>query len=271
MMKTNWIRWTALAALLPFAAACGDDSTGVSGDGARVSFSVAVPSGTPLTSRMAGDALFAMVPVTDGTRTVDIQSVELVLREIELERQDSDDCADHLEGEEDSCEEFEMQPSLLDLPLDGSGIAQAFEITGVPAGFYDEVEFEVHTPESDPGDDAFLLANPDFAGISIRVTGTYDDGLGGGAQPFTFTSNLSQEQEYALVPPIEVGSAMTANVTLQVDVTSWFVDQGGTVIDPSTASTGGPNESVVEENIQNSLHLYEDDDRDGDDDHAGDA
>jgi hypothetical protein len=61
---------------------------------------------------------------------------------------------------------------------------------------------------------------------------------------------------------------MSANVTLQVDVTTWFLDENLDLIDPSTASTGGPNESVVEENIQNSLHLYEDEDRDGDDDHG---
>lgn len=267
-MKSTWIRWTALAALLPFAVACGDDTSGPSSDGARVSFSVAVPQSGGAASRVAGGALFAMVPVTDGTRTVDIQSVELVLREIELERQNSDDCADHLEGEDDACEEFETGPALLDLPLDGSGVAQAFEITGVPAGVYDEVEFEIHKPEDDPGDDAFLLAHPEFDGLSIRVTGTYDDGLGGGAQPFTFVSDMSQEQEYDLVPPLEVGAGMAANVTLQVDVTTWFVDGSGTVIDPATASTGGPNESLVEENIQNSLHVYEDDDRDGDDDHG---
>lgn len=267
-MRSRWIRWTALGAMLPLAAACGDDTSGPSNDGARVSFSIAVPQSGGAMSRVAGAPLFAMVPVTDGTRTATIESAELVLREVELERQNSDDCADHVEGEDDSCEEFETGPTLLVLPLDGSGVAQAFEVTGVPAGFYDEVEFEIHKPENDPGDDAFLLAHPEFDGISIRVTGTYDDGLGGGPQPFTFVSDMSQEQEYDLVPPLEVGAGMSANVTLQVDVTTWFVDGSGTVIDPSTASTGGPNESVVEENIQNSLHVYEDDDRDGDDDHG---
>ena len=71
-----------------------------------------------------------------------------------------------------------------------------------------------------------------------------------------------------LVPPLVVGDGGTANVTLQVDVTSWFYAADGvTVIDPASASTGQPNESVVEENIQDSLDVYEDDDRDGDDDH----
>ena len=182
-------------------------------------------------------------------------------------REEFEDCDDHVEGEDDSCEEFEIGPVLLDLPLDGSGVAQAFEIPGVPAGTYDEVEFEIHTPENDPGDDQFLLDHPEFDGVSIRVTGTFDDGQGGGAQPFTFESNMSQEQEMDLVPPLVVGEGSVANVTLQVDVSAWFYAADGvTLIDPATASTGQPNESVVEENIQDSLHVYEDDDMDGEDD-----
>ena len=70
-----------------------------------------------------------------------------------------------------------------------------------------------------------------------------------------------------LVPPLVVGEGSVANVTLQVDVSAWFYAADGvTLIDPATASTGQPNESVVEENIQDSLHVYEDDDMDGEDD-----
>ncbi|MDT8437123.1 MAG: hypothetical protein RRA92_10270 [Gemmatimonadota bacterium] len=265
-MRTQWLRLTALAALLPLAAAC-DDSTGPASDGSRVSFSVAVTQPAPTAARTAGDAVFAIIPVTDGIRTLNIESVELVLREIELERQDSDACAATLPGsDDDDCEEFETGPVLLELPVDAAGAVQAFEITGVPAGLYDEVEFDVHKPEDDPGDDAFLLAHPEFDGISIRVGGTFDDGQGGGAQPFLFLSDISQEQEFDLVPPLQVGASQVTNVTLQVDVTTWFIDEAGTVIDPATATIGGPNESVVEENIQNSLKVHEDDDRDGDDD-----
>ena len=265
-MIRSKLLWALPALLLSVVAAC-EDSTSPTGDGATVSLSVAVPAPAGAVASVTGGAMFAMVPVTDGVRTLDIETVELVLKEIELEMEESEDCDDHLEGEEDSCEEFETDPVLLDLPLDGSGVAQAFEIPGVPAGTYDEVEFEIHTPENDPGDDQFLLDHPEFDGISIRVTGTFDDGQGGGAQPFTFESNMSQEQEMDLVPPLVVGDGAVANVTLQVDVSVWFyAADGETLIDPATASTGQPNESVVEENIQDSLHVYEDDDMDGEDD-----
>jgi hypothetical protein len=266
-MSRSKLLWLVPVLLLPVVAACGDDTSGPAGNGATVSLSVAVPAPVGPAARAAGGLTFAMVPVSDGVRSLELETVEIVLREIELELQNSEDCDDHLEGDDDSCEEFETGPFLLDLPLDGAGVAQAFIVPGVPAGTYDEIEFEIHTPQDDEGDDAFLLANPDFDRVSIRATGTFDDGQGGGPQPFAFESNLSQEQEMDLVPPLVVGDGSSANVTLQVDVSGWFYAADGvTLIDPASASTGQPNESVVEENIQNSLHVYEDDDRDGEDD-----
>lgn len=266
-MNRSKLLWLAPLMLLPLVAACGDDTSGPAGNGATVTLSVAVPAPAGPVAAVGGGALFAMVPVSDGVRTLEYESAEVVLREIELELENSEDCDDHVAGDDDSCEEFETGPYLLDLPLDGSGVAQAFVVPGVPAGTYDEIEFEIHTPQDDEGDEAFLLANPDFDGVSVRATGTFDDGQGGGPQPFVFESNLSQEQEMYLVPPLVVGDGSSANVTLQVDVSGWFyAEDGVTLIDPATASTGQPNESVVEENIQNSLHVYEDDDRDGEDD-----
>ncbi|MEJ2547708.1 MAG: hypothetical protein P8125_07795 [Gemmatimonadota bacterium] len=259
--------WMMIAVAVPLAACGDDDPAGPSGQGATVSLSVAVPAPAPLAAYRPDGALFAMVPVTDGVSTLEIETVEIVLREIELERTDSEDCNDNAGVEDDDCEEFETGPYLLDVPLDATGAAQAFAIPGVPAGSYDEIEFEIHTPQDDPGDDAFLIAHPEFEGISVRATGTFDDGQGGEPQPFVFESNLSQEQEMELAPPLVVGDGSAANVTLQVDVSTWFFAADGvTLLDPSTASTGEPNESVVEENIQNSLHVYEDDDRDGEDD-----
>jgi hypothetical protein len=38
---------------------------------------------------------------------------------------------------------------------------------------------------------------------------------------------------------------------------------GGLLIDPASANTGGPNKSVVENNIVNSFDAFEDNDEDG--------
>ncbi|MCK7521644.1 MAG: hypothetical protein MZV64_30150 [Ignavibacteriales bacterium] len=71
------------------------------------------------------------------------------------------------------------------------------------AGTYDRLEFEIHKPEDDgdADDAAFLAAHPDFRRISIRVTGTYN------GTPFAYTTDLSEEQERALVPPLSLSTA----------------------------------------------------------------
>jgi hypothetical protein len=72
-------------------------------------------------------------------------------------------------------------------------------------------------------------------------------------------------------PPAAVddGAAPT-NLTLEIDVATWFVGPDGELIDPSTANDDGPNEGIVEDNIQDSIEGFEDEDEDGDDDHEDD-
>jgi len=51
----------------------------------------------------------------------------------------------------------------------------------------------------------------------------------------------------------------------------WVVDGSGNLIDPRTANKGGANEGLVKENIKQSVEAFEDDERDGDDDHEDDS
>ena len=46
------------------------------------------------------------------------------------------------------------------------------------------------------------------------------------------------------------------------------MDAQGNLVDPATANADGPNEELVENNIQRSLNVFEDDDHDGEDDHG---
>jgi len=133
-------------------------------------------------------------------------------------------------------------------------------------GTYGELEFEIHKPEDDgdANDAAFLAAHPDFRRISIRVTGTYN------GTPFTYTTDLGEEQERALVPPLSISTAAATDLTLFVDVDDWFRTGAGTLVDPATANEGGQNESLVENNIENSIDAFEDDDRDGSHDGSDD-
>ena len=146
---------------------------------------------------------------------------------------------------------------LVSLPLNGQ-VNTAITIAP-DTGVYDEIDFELHKPESGGDDGAFLSQHPDFDGVSIRVRGTWN------GQSFTYESDLDVEQEQELADPIVVSDTTTStNVTLVVDIRTWF-RVGGVVVDPRTANKGGQNESVVKENIKNSFKAFEDRDRDGDD------
>jgi hypothetical protein len=193
-----------------------------------------------------------------GSDTVIVRSVELVLRQIELKRSDVPAC-DAVEGNGD-CEEFETGPTLVALPLGSTAIAQQVAINA-PAGTYDALEFEIHKPSSG-GDAAFVAAHPDFANISIRVTGTYSQA--GTRSDFVFTSDVDQSEEMNLVPPLVVQDGQAANVTLRVDIGGWFLNAAkSALVDPASANPGQPNQSVVANNIQNSFKAFEDDNRDG--------
>ena len=197
---------------------------------------------------------------TDGTNTLVISKVELVVREIELHKAGvSEDCAAGVSGD---CEELELGPLLVDLPLGTPGAARTFSVAIAP-GSYDKLELKIHTP-SGSDDGAFVQQHPDLAGTSVRVTGSYNNG-----PEFTYTANLEAEMEFELNPPITASETGATDLTLFVNLDGWFRDAGNALINPETANAGGANESLVEQNIQRSLRAFEDEDHDGRDDHGG--
>lgn len=213
-------------------------------------------------TRAAGAPLLSLTGLASDTQVVGgntliITGVELVLRQIELRRVDVTTCTGGTVGD-DGCEEFELGPVLVDLPLT-AGAEQAFA-ADVPEGTYSKVDFEIHKPDdSDPADQAFVQLNPDFADISIRVTGTFD------GVPFVHTTDLDVEQELSLLPNLVVAEGVSTNLTIFVDLSAWYLI-GGALVDPATANKGGANESAVNNNIKDSFKAFEDPDRNGSDD-----
>ena len=241
-------------ALALAAVGCSDSS----GPGSEPGVSLSFTGGAGL---QAAPGFFASVMsdtlVVGGDELI-LDKVEIVLREIELELVETEGCSS--EVDDDSCEEFEVGPVLLDLPLNGA-VEQEMAIQ-VPAGRYDELEFEIHKVSNDDPEDAQFRADyPDMVGKSIRVQGSFN------GQPFTYETDLDVEQEFDLVPPLEVtdGSG-TTNVTVLIDVSQWFVDGSGNLLNPQTGNKGGDNEGVIKENIKQSVEAFEDDDHDGEDD-----
>ena len=244
------IQFALMVACVLGAAACDDDETGPDGR-SEVTLSVA-------TGPEAAPGIHLDETITVGDDVLVLESVEIVLREIEFERSESSTDCDEVEGDDDACEELDVGPILLDVPL-GTGLARELTVV-VDTGHFDELEFEIHKPEDD-GDDAdvaFIAEHPEFADVSIRVTGTFN------GTPFTYETDLNVEQEHELAPPLIVAESGSVNVTLLVDVSTWFLDEAGTaLVDPATANSGGVNEALVEDNIEQSIQAFEDDDSDG--------
>ena len=238
MYRRNDLERMALSGLLVLGAtAC--DGTGPGGQGG-----VTLSIGTPATAGLNA----APETITVGADVLVFTKVELVLKKIELERVDADDCLGI-----DDCEELEVGPVVVDLPL-GAGPARTFNVN-IDAGVFDEVEFEIHKPEDSDLDDAGLLAGrPDLNHVSIRVEGTFN------GTPFVWTTDLDVEQELDLVPPLTVAGGTPAGLTMIVDIGTWFRNSSGTgLIDPNSALKGQPNEGIVKENVKLSFHAECDD------------
>ena len=253
------------------AAGCSDSMAPASlGAPRNMTMSFGSSSPTAPSARMVASRPAASADVTadDQANALVITRAQLVLSELELKKVESAECDDEHSGasgsddsvhvDHDECERIETGPLLVDLPLDG-GVGSTLNFA-VPAGTYRKVEMRVRTVRS--GDDssaAFLAANPSFDGVSIRVEGTFN------GQPFVFTSAANVTLEMEFDSPVVVDQD-GINVTVNVDVASWFRTQSGLVIDPLTALTGGANESLVTGNIESSFHAFHDDDRDGHED-----
>lgn len=229
--------------LLVVVAACGDSS---SPNSRAVSVSFSSQSATTAAAAL-GD-----VTVTAGTNTLVITKAQVVVRRIKLEQSSTATCADD-DTTPDDCDDAMLGPVLVDLPLTSTTVSSI--AASIPDGTYRKIDFRIHKPGGDAADAAFVTANPNFANSSIRVEGTFN------GTAFVFTSALSEKEELEFNPPVVV-DATNKNITVQLDLSSWF-KSGTTVINPATANSGGPNENVVRNNIRASLRAIEDGDKNG--------
>ena len=244
----------------------------------RISLSATIGSaGAPAAS---GPAMDVIVSGTNGK--VRITSAQVVLSHIELasdaacttdanaDANDANDATDPAgqpgasqPGTENNDEHdcgVEVDPVLVNLPMDGT--TKVILDALVPAGSYSGLRAKLEAVEgNDAGASAFLTAHPDFADVSVKVVGVFTD-AGGTDHPFTFTSHVEAELAMNFASPVTVG-ASTNNLTVDVDVGSWFKDAAGAVIDPTSAA----NQETIEKAVRASLRAFEDDNHDGHDDH----
>lgn len=215
------------------------------------------PGGERLTLSFTNQSLAAgLAARPSGAAAVVITRATVVLSELELEPADLTTCIrDDDDDDGFECEEIESGPYLVELPVNNT-VRTALSVA-IPAGQYREIEYEIERPDDDDSDDrAFLAAHPSFRDVSIRVEGTYS------GAPFVYVGRFEVEIELEFRPPVVVDGTSN-NITVAVDMSRWFRTASGGVIDPNTANRGGPNESLVANNIRFSFDGFEDDDHDG--------
>ena len=202
------------------------------------------------------------VVIGAGPNSLKITKVEFVLAETELSQASA--CSNDDE-EDDDCDEIELDPILVDLPLGTSPPMKVIDAL-VPAGTYTRLEAKLRAVKKGSDDDEngaakFIAANPSWPSeLSVRVAGVYTD-VGGLTHDFTFTSSAKSKLEMAFASPIKV-DANTENLTITVDVARWFKDAAGKVLDPTSSA----NASLINTNIRRSFKAFKDNDRDAHDD-----
>lgn len=241
-LSRNWI----LFAAMPLLAACGD-LVGANGpQQVDVNFRVGASSSPAMVaaapgSTGSGSASIAGPPmsVTGSNGTLTIDEIRLIVAEVELDGED-DSCEQA--GGSDDCADFEAPPRFLDLPLDGGPVA-AF--TGmIPAGTYDELEFEIEDLEDDEEDtefaaeiavlrEAILAEFPDWPReATALVVGSFESDAG--TTDFRVYIEAEIEIERDLSPPLVISDGEPGpdlNVELRPDI--WFSNADGTVLDLS--------------------------------------
>lgn len=267
----------SLSALVAAAlmAGCSDGTAPASEAGVdEVSLSFSTSEGSNASAKVSGDvSADAGIRVAVGSDSLVIRRAQMVLEEIEFESEDRS-CRRRMaaagvdtvnidrERVREFCDGFEVEfgPIVVDLPT-GSGVNEGVTLHA-PPGLYDELKFEIEPLDDHGGRSEDRYGRPGPRDASIVVEGTFN------GEPFVYLSDLEAEVEMDFYPPLEVRPG-GFNVTIRVDVASWFTTDNGQLIDPSSANAGGPNQAEVERNILASLAAFGDVDRDGRrDDHS---
>ncbi len=201
-----------------------------------LSLSVTTRSSRPAASPSAD------LVVGSGAAAITITAAQMTLGEIELspsgtcgaETNDDNATGNVNDNHEENCDELEVGPVTVDLPVDGT--TKAMLHVTVPAGTYEGLQAEL-----------------------LKVQVSFTDAAGA---KHTFTSDVEAKLEMTFPTPITVDASGAFNVTIAVDVSSWFKDASGAVLDP----TNPANADAINGNIRKSFQAFDDENQDGVDD-----
>ena len=264
MISHRTIRATLSGLILIVVSACSGDTTGTNAKSVSLSFASRIKAAPSI---VAGNGVSLMTQ-TAGGNTLVINHAQVVLSKIELASTTTAVCTDDNLSDAAECEELKAEPAVVDLPT-GATVVQSL-VSTVPPGTYTDFEGKVRVVQSsDQGGAAFLAnsANAGFVGASVHVDGTWQVGAGAPVA-FTCNSTANAELELAFATPLVVNGTAGLNITVNVDLSSWFLDGSKNLVDPTSGICGGVNASMVDHNIHQSFEAFEDSNKDGIDDNT---
>ncbi len=174
---------------------------------------------------------------------VQLDSVKILLKTIQFHSEDDGDSLD-----------FKTEPQILNLALDGS--VNTLHAADIPLGTYNKVSFRIHKPEDgeDPGDPDFMESTGGNERFCVVFKGTYEGTV------FAFKSRRSTKQRVEIDPPLIIDEeGLEVNITLTVDVDSWFHDADGNSLNPLDED----HENEIDDAIRKSFRGFRDDNRHG--------
>lgn len=267
----------ALAAAAALLAACGEgtgpNASGQVGIGFRLaaapaaSANVQSASGSSSGSNGSGGQVTSAATATgfsikSGTDEILITKAQVVVKNVKLKSVAAvcaNDDDDDMDGDdEDDCPTIRVGPFLVNVPVNGTDGGRV--AVPVPAGKYSAIRFDIHkVSSSDSADKVFRQENPDFREISVRLEGTYN------TRPFVFMHDVNAKLDVPLTKPVEIGAAGD-NVTVTIDMSTWFVKPAGGLYSPAEGNVPGFVRAKIQNNIRAAFKAFRDKNRDGKDD-----
>jgi hypothetical protein len=180
--------------------------------------------------------------------TLVLTEAKFILRKIVLEQEGEG-------GDHGGDRDVKMGPFVVNLDLNQKIVIAA--LAKIQAGSYDEVKFQIH--KLSPNED---VADPEFAEstsrrFSVIVKGFYNDA------PFIFKSDVTFAKEIEFENfPLSVSDVTVLNITIKLDVFSWFTGENG-ILNPADPA----NLHIINQNIRNDFRrAFRDMNHDGDPD-----
>ncbi|HEX2077149.1 MAG TPA: hypothetical protein VHG08_05555, partial [Longimicrobium sp.] len=222
-MKTH--RTFAAAAALLALAACDNPAQGGSDGTVQLRFGVTGSQALASAASFQTGGADQLV-ITGGNGTLRIDDLRMVVAEFEVDGDDDVNTCSQQPGAVDDCEDFDAGPMFIDLPLTGGAVPVGSG--DLPAGVYEEVEFEVEDLDDDEENAAERARIeqlwqqirgefPDWPrDASLLVVGSFTP-TGGGPISFRAFVEAEIEIETELSPRLVVGPGESRSVDVLLD------------------------------------------------------